>query len=160
MFESKKYYINSERGFALVVALIACMILIALGALVIALSTGDLKTSSQVMADKRAMAAAEKGINRLTQTFDPTNLANTITTTVTDDSNADAHSLYTISTPVIPTTGPSFLPMAGYNMGGGQTFGLTRFNVDVTGKNTAYNTSVTIRAGVGYGPVEMTTMSR
>jgi len=30
----------------------------------------------------------------------------------------------------------------------------------VTGRNTAYNTSVTIDVEVGYGPVEISTMSR
>ena len=52
MFKSKKYYINSEKGFALVLALIACLILVALGALVINLSTGDLKTSGQILGEK------------------------------------------------------------------------------------------------------------
>jgi len=52
MFKSKKYYINSEKGFALVLALIACLILVALGALVINLSTGDLKTSGQILGER------------------------------------------------------------------------------------------------------------
>jgi hypothetical protein len=160
MFESKQYYINSEKGFALIAAIIACVILLALGALVIALSTGDLKTSSQVVADKRAMAAAEKGIHRMTETFDPLNLAASAKTTVSADVTADSYSQYEIFTPVIPTAGSSILNMSGFSMGGGQSFGMTRFNVDVMGRNTKYNTRVTIGVGIGYSPIEMSTMSR
>jgi hypothetical protein len=37
----------------------------------------------------------------------------------------------------------------------------SRYNVDVVGRNTEYNTQVTIGVGVGYGPVEGgTTMQR
>jgi len=56
--------------------------------------------------------------------------------------------------------GPIILPIAGYAIGGGQRWGQSRYNIDVVGKNTEYNTQVTIGVGVGYGPVEMTTMQR
>ena len=160
MFRSKKYYINAEKGIALIAALMACLILMALGTLVITLSTGDIGTSSQLVGAKRAVTAAEKGITRLTQNFDPLNLAASAQTTVAADSAVDPQSQYTIGTPFSPVAGPTVIPMAGYSLAGGQTAGLTIFNVNVTGQNTLYNTRVTVGVGVGYGPVEMTTMSR
>jgi hypothetical protein len=59
-----------------------------------------------------------------------------------------------------PTVGPIMLPLTGYSIGGGQSWGQSRYNMDVVGKNAEYNTQVTIGVGVGYGPVEMSTMSR
>jgi hypothetical protein len=52
------------------------------------------------------------------------------------------------------------IPLAGYSMSGGQRWGQSRYNVDVVGTNTEHNTQVTISVGIGYGPVEMSTMSR
>ncbi len=70
-----------------------------------------------------------------------------------------------IPLPSIPSThpshqtdGPVFLPMTGYSIGGGQTWGQRRFVVNVDGRNTAYDTRMTISTGVGYGPVEISTM--
>ncbi len=144
MFGSMKHYINSEKGFALIAAIIACVILLALGALVVALSTGDIKTSSRVVGDKRSMAAAEKGIHRMMQNFDPANFASGVQTTVSEDLAVDAHSQYEIGVPV--ATGSR--PMVGYD----QTWGLTTFNVNVMGQNTIYDTRVIIGVGLGYGP--------
>jgi hypothetical protein len=160
MFRSKKYYINAEKGIALVAALLACLILLALGAVVITISTGDIGTSSRLVGNKRAIMAAEKGVARLTQNFDPLNIAASAGNTNAADLTVDPQSQYTIGTPSLPTTGPMVIPLAGYSLAGGQTAGLTRFNANVTGQNTLYNTRVTIGVGVGYGPVEMTTMSR
>lgn len=152
MVKSIKYCLHSEKGFALIAAIIACVILIALGALVVALSTGDIKTSSRVVGDKRAMAAVEKGIHRLSDTFNPFDLPSNAQTTVAADLAADTHSRYEISTPAIPTSGPTSLPMIGYD----QTWGMRIYSVDVVGQNTAYNTRVTIGVGVGYGPADLT----
>jgi hypothetical protein len=153
-------HLKSQRGVALVMAMIASLILIALALLVISFSTQDLRTSVQVVGDKRAMAAAEKGIHRLTQNFDPQNLAASAGSTWAEDLAVDAQSLYTIGTPTVPTVGPVFIPMVGYSIGGGQTWGQRRYIVDVRGQNTKYNTTATISVGVGYGPIEISTMSR
>jgi len=76
------------------------------------------------------------------------------------DSSNDAASVYTISTPTNPTISPTFLPLSGYSIGGGQQWGQRVYNVDVTGRNTNYKTIVTIGTGIGYGPVESSTMMR
>lgn len=153
-----KRILSSEDGFILILAIMACVILFALALLVINLSTGDLQVSSKNVGEKKALTAAETGIHRMIQNFDPSNLASSAATSVQVDSTNDPASVYTIYTPVTPTDGPVFLPMIGYSIGGGQTWGQKCFVVDVEGRNTAYVTKVTIRTGVGYGPVEISTM--
>ncbi len=153
-----KRILSSQKGFILVTAIMACVILLALAMLVINLSTGDLRVSSQNVGHKKAMTAAETGIHRMIQNFNPQSLASSAATNVQVDSANDPYSVYTIYTPATPSSGPVFLPMTGYSIGGGQTWGQRRFVVNVDGRNTAYNTKMTIQTGVGYGPVEISTM--
>jgi Tfp pilus assembly protein PilX len=153
-----KRILSSEKGFILVLAIMACVILFALAMLVINLSTSDLRVSSKNVGQKKALIAAETGIHRLIQNFNPQNLASSTATSVQVDSTNDPASVYTIFTPATPTEGPVFLPMIGYAIGGGQSWGQRRYVVGVEGRNTTYVTKVTIQTGVGYGPVEITTM--
>jgi hypothetical protein len=148
---------NSESGFALIAAIMACLILLALGMLVISLSTQDIRVSTKIVGEKRALAAADTGISSLAQTFDP-QIPVLVPTTV---NRADGVSSYTINYPATrPTVGATTIPLAGFSIGGGQRWGQSRYNMDVVGRNTEYNTQVTIGVGVGYGPVELSTMSR
>jgi len=152
---------KSEKGFALVAAILACLILLALAMLVIQLSTQDLRISARTVGEKKSMTAAETGIHNLIQNFDlqiclhlrlqaPSPLM---------PSNAPGD-FYTISNPYLPATGPAFLPLAGFSIGGGQSWGQRRYNVDVTGTNNTYGTRADIGVGLGYGPIEISTMSR
>ena len=144
---------NSEKGFALIAAIMACLILLALGTLVIALSTQDIRVSVKIVGDKRSLAAAEDGIHSLCQAFDPQNLINVPATTARTGGN------YTINYPAMaPTTGPLGIRLPGYDIGGGKVYGDRRYNVSVTGRSTEYNTQVTIGVGLGYGPVDITTL--
>jgi len=165
--------LSSQKGFILLTALLACVVLFALTFLIIDLSTSDLKISSQTVGQKKAMIAAEAGIHSMMRNFDPQNLAASVTSDLTPsafkiggtwyqrvDSANDPNSVYTISTPTTPTAGPVFLPLTGYSIGGGQQWGQRAYNVQVTGRNTTYNTTVTIQTGIGYGPVEISTMMR
>ena len=146
---------NSEKGFALIAAIMACLILLALGTLVIALSTQDIRVSVKIVGDKRSLAAAEDGIHSLSQTFDPENPVNAPVTTT----RADGVSNYTINYPAKPpTTGPLGIRLPGYGIGGGKVYGDRRYNVIVTGRSTEYKTQVTIGVGLGYGPVDITTL--
>lgn len=143
---------NSEKGFALVAAIMACLILLALGTLVIALSTQDIRVSVKIVGDKRSLAAAEEGIHSLCQTFDPQSPVNVPVTTT----RTDGRSNYTINYPATaPTTGPLNLRLPGFDIEGGKVYGDRRYNVSVTGRSTEYNTQVTIGVGLGYGPVEI-----
>lgn len=157
---SSKIILNSENGFILLTAILSCVILLALAILMISMSTQDLRVSSQNVGHKKALSAAETGIHRMMQNFDPQNIVSTAVNNVQVDATNDPHSIYSIYAPTTPTVGPTFLPMIGYSIGGGQQWGQRVYNVEVTGENTNYDTTVTIGAGVGFGPVESTTMMR
>jgi len=150
MSDMKKNQKNSERGFALVVALIACMILIALGALIMTLSTGDIKTSSQIIGQKKAMIAAEKGVQRLIQQYNFDNIAANVQTTLPADLAVDPNSCYLIS---IPNPTGTMHP-SGFSM----DWQLSTYDVEVTGWNKQYGGTdttpgpdhVTIGLGIGH----------
>ena len=151
---------SNEKGFALVTAILAIMILMALGILAVTISTGDLKISTRVVGEKKALSAAETGIHRLMQNFDPANMAGAQVTNVQVDSATDPASRYSISSVGRPATGPEMLPMAGYSIGGGQQWGQRRYVATVTGTNTTYNSTAQIDTGMGFGPIEISTMLR
>jgi hypothetical protein len=161
--------VGGREGFALVTALLAVMILMALGFLALSVTTGDLKVSRDVAGEKKAFAAAETGIHRLMQGFDPAVGMGTLTlpdgqqnanTWQDVDSATDPASRYSVGTVSRPGSGPDMLPLVGYSMGGGQSWGQRRYITSVTGANSHYNSSVQIDVGMGYGPIEISTMSR
>jgi Tfp pilus assembly protein PilX len=151
---------GDRKGFALITAILAIMILMALGFLAISVTTGDLKITSRVVGEKKALSAAETGIHRLMQNFDPANMTGAQVTNAQVDSAADPASRYTIGPASLPAAGPDMLPMTGYAIGGGQQWGQRCYAGSVTGINTNYTSSVQINVGMGYGPIEISTMTR
>ncbi|MDA8125329.1 MAG: hypothetical protein M0009_09100 [Deltaproteobacteria bacterium] len=159
--KKRNFCLNGKRGgFALVTALLAIMILLALGIWALNVSTGDLRISSRLVGEKKALAAAEAGIHRLMQGFDPADLTASQVSNVQVDSATDPATRYKITNVQKPTSGPESLPLAGYAISGGQQWGQTRYVATVTGENTNYGSSAPVAVGVGYGPVEITTMYR
>ncbi|MBE0558164.1 MAG: pilus assembly PilX N-terminal domain-containing protein [Proteobacteria bacterium] len=156
-----RYPDKNRAGFALVTAILAIMILMALGYLALTVSTGDLKISSRVVGEKKALSAAETGIHRMMQDFDPaTMLADKVGTAYQVDAAADPASLYVIGNVGRPASGPDALPLTGYSIGGGQQWGQRRYSSRVTGSNTTSDSSAAVDVGMGFGPIEITTMSR
>ena len=51
--------VRNEEGFALIAAILANLILLAVGIIAINISTQDLRISMRVVGDKKAMSAAE-----------------------------------------------------------------------------------------------------
>ncbi|HAK87723.1 MAG: hypothetical protein A2077_01320 [Nitrospirae bacterium GWC2_46_6] len=152
-------------GFAFIAALLALLLITAIGMLVFTASTSDIRTSTRITGEKKAFSAAETGLYKMIQNFDPDNLsgsatsgsASDATTWPQVDSATDPDSRYRINTPAAPTSGASYLPLAGYAIGGGQQWGQSRYDVDITGTNTRYSSRVEIGVGFGYGPVEIST---
>jgi hypothetical protein len=152
---------QKENGFALIAALMAIWILTAVGILVFTISTQDIRISGRLIGEKKAFSAAEAGIHRLTQSLDPTNLSGSAVSNIQVDATNDPDSRYTIGTPTLPPPSrPSSVPLSGYAIGGGQQWGQEIFEAQVTGTNTRYNSMVQVSTGVGYGPVEITTIYR
>jgi hypothetical protein len=67
-------------------------------------------------------------------------------------------SQYSIAAPTLPTYGPAAIQVPGYEIGGGEIWGQTRFLGTVTGTNTNYNSRISIAVGVGQRPVDITTL--
>jgi hypothetical protein len=154
-----------EGGFALIVALLAIWILTALGMLVFSVTTQDVRVCGRTVGERKAFPAAESGIHWLTYNFDPQHPENAIRSGVLVNSTGDPNTQYGIG-PVysdgtwVPKTGPLGLPIAGYQIGGGNTWGRLKYMARVTGENTAYNSTVQVDVGVGYGPVDISTLYR
>lgn len=163
--KNKKNILVSQRGIALLTAILACVVLFGLALLVIYLSTSDLRVSGRTVGEKKAVNAAETGIHRLIQgfepdktTWDPYDVNSIYGKKNQVDANNDASSYYTISAPVRPSSKVYYLPVAGYDITGGKEWGLTCYQVEVTGQNDRYDTEVSILTGFGYGPVKKDTV--
>lgn len=152
---------SSEQGFALVTALMACVILFALAMLILQLSTGDLQVSARNLGDKKASIAAEAGLQQVLTSYNPESPPSATNAPV--DATNDPTSVYSFAAPTPPPSDsgrPASTPLTGYSIGGGQSWGQTRLETTITGQNTRYGASVQVSVGIGYGPVEISTMSR
>jgi hypothetical protein len=155
--------LNSQKGFALVAAIMAMMVLTAVGLLAFALSTQDIRISSRLVGEKKAFSAVEAGTHRFVQNFNPTNLnASAVPLPgLPVDAGNDPTSLYTVGVPQRGVPGrPATLPLPGFAIGGGQQWGQELFEVAMAGMNTRYQTSLQMNTGAGYGPIEITTTYR
>jgi len=161
-----KRRLSSEGGFALVAAILACVILFALAMLVIQLSTQDLRFSAKMLGNEKALSAAETGIH---DTIERINLApntwsdNPMSVEVTDfafDTANAGGSVYTIVFRALPPGADAYLPMAGLAMGGTQSWGQRRNDYTVTGRHATYDTSVAVDVAFGFGPIDISTMYR
>jgi len=165
----KTFHADNEKGFALVAALMACLILIAIGVLVINMSTGDLFTSRDAVGHKKAMAAVESGVAKMMKDAEPANWtpANHYTDALdgsnnvcgTDDFNenlydwmdipggADSRTEYAVCTPRYSNLPP--LPASGYST----DYVYIRLDTTVVGKNESYKTQAKVDVGIGFGPI-------
>jgi hypothetical protein len=168
--ETMKIIISNEKGFALVAAIIASLILLAVGILVINMSTGDLRASAVTVGEKKALSAVESGVHRLMQDFSsdsatwtaaynystdcttatPAYIWRTINSATDGIDGADQNTQFAICAPTASSLPPLAIP--GYAT---EDWGMMRYNSKVVGRNTSYNSSVTVDIGIGYGPVTM-----
>ncbi len=154
----------SEKGFILLTAIIACAIIVALGFMVVLLSTEDLRTSVSSLGEKRALAAVESGYHITTQSFDPMAGANfglrkndgtslTLNTWTDVDATHAPGSRYRIDN--ITLSPFAALPPPGYSMESSQGWGMARYDLAVSGENTTYKTQERVGIGVAYGPISL-----
>ena len=163
----KKMMHSNERGFALLAAIIASLILLAVGVLAINLSSGDQRASAVTVGDKKALAGTESGVHRLVQDFVPEpatwtaannytqNCASTFPTYIWRSiaSGIDANTRFAVCRPVQSNLPP--LSASGFNIGSGATYGLMRYDGTVVGQNTNYNSLTKVDIGIGFGPVPL-----
>jgi Tfp pilus assembly protein PilX len=143
---------SSEKGFALVTALMACAILFALAMLIIQLSTGDLRVSAKSVGDKKASIAAEAGIQQvLNSSVHPRDLPRAENVAVDADNAPGSDYSYATPTPPSRQSGrAAFAPLTGYSIGGNKSWGQARLETRITGRNTRYGASVQVDLGIGY----------
>jgi hypothetical protein len=159
--------IKREEGFALVAAILACLILLAVGLVAYFMTTQDSRTSLRTMGDKKAMMATESGIHRIITYFDASNVSPQIFDAAQTswpvclqvNAAADPSSQYCFGQPVRPPSG-DIVPLSGYAIAGGQMWGQIRYSATVTGQNTNYGGQAQVQVGFGYGPVEIDTTYR
>ncbi len=147
---------TEEKGFALVAALLANLILLAVGIVAINLSTHDLRISMKVVGDKKAMSAAEAATHWAMVNLNPDDLsaiAKTDRPLTELNSDLEPRSRITISQPRPSTMGPLIATPPGFDIGANQWM-ILRYQTTVSGRNPDYQTSVTIDLGLGYGPVD------
>jgi len=144
----------NKEGFALIAALLAILIITAVGVLVFTITTQDIRVSTRVVGEKKAFSAAEAGVHSLIQNFNPLNSDASNTGDVVVDAATDLNTVYSIANTA--PSGAGWVSMTGYTFsyGSGSTppMGNNTFNSEVTGRNTRYDSSVQIDAGLGFGP--------
>ena len=159
----KKTIFNNEKGFVLLVAIIASLIILALGVLVISMSTGDLRGSAVTVGDKKALAATESGIYTLVQDFNPDPVtwtaANHYTLDMTSaasyiwrpvDAATDVNTEFAVGKPTVSNLPP--VEMAGYSL---ETWAMMLYNATIAGQSKSYKSVTNVDIGIGYGPVPM-----
>ena len=154
----KKMALNNEKGFVLLAAIVACLIILAIGMIVINMSTGNLIASSITVGDKKALAAAESGIHSELRDFDhdhntwvvAVNKYTSIAACASNDTanynwrtitgGTDANTKFVVCAPV---KGPNVtLPHD-------STASLCTYSETVIGENTNYKSLARVTIGIG-----------
>ncbi len=133
----------------LVAALLAMLIMIALGLYALSTTTQDMKTSTRIVAERKAFSAAECGLHTLCLTFDPGMAA--VSNQACDGVN-DPSCRYDIAAPARNATLPS-IAVVGADITGGKRWVSQVYDTTITGRDTNYNSSVSVAVGVTFGPI-------
>ncbi|MBN1471840.1 MAG: pilus assembly PilX N-terminal domain-containing protein [Syntrophaceae bacterium] len=149
---------KKEGGFVLVLALIGILILMATGYFALTVATSDLMVASRLVGERKAFQAAEAGVHALCSHYTGTTADNTgtsVPSTCTPtapecrqvDSVSDPHSYYVV-------TGSTEIPglsqscTGAFSIEGGVSWHCKNYRSVVTGRNTLYNSTVSIAIGV------------
>ena len=137
----KKNILQSERGIAMITAVLACSLLMALALLIITIATKDLRVSTQTVAGKHAMTTAETAIYAAIQEFSPDHPSSFNSTGTTGNNGTWAFRVTT------PTSGVTSFPAVGYS--GDWTVDV--YDVEARGTTSRYGggTDAEILAGIG-----------
>jgi Tfp pilus assembly protein PilX len=141
---------NSEQGFVLIVAIMAMLILMAIGFFALTMVSGDLMISSRLTGERKALSAAESGVHAVyaNASLDFNSLLTYSATCIQVDPTNDPSTCYSVA----QTTNTQIQsPSVG---GGGWPTGYTSFiyNTDITGTDSNYGSSVKISIGMAPAP--------
>jgi len=139
--------LKSQEGFVMIVAIMAVMILIAVGFFALTVSTQDMRISSRLLGERKAFSAAEAGINEVCRTLNPANRVPIYWTKV--DATNDPNAEWSATAPTRNTNYPS-IAVPGSDLT--DAFAGAVFDTAVTGRETSYNSRVNINVGIAYTP--------
>lgn len=153
-YKLRRLHVGTQKGFSLVVAILACLILTALGYLAVNVSTQDIRVSARVVGEKKAMAATETGVHQLMANFNPQthNTGNWNSQAFRSGSSvSDPTSQYTMTCPSLQQggSGSSSFRVAGYDIGGEVKWVQKPYQATVTGTSTKYSSSSQVQVGIG-----------
>lgn len=139
--------LKSQDGFVLIAAIMALMILIAVGFFALTVTTQDIRVSSRVIGERKAFSAAEAGVNEICRSLDPYNLAGISGRKfdLTNDPTAEFDA-------TVPTRNHDYstLQIPGWDMT--KKYAGAVFNTTVTGRDTSYGSEASIDVGVLIAP--------
>lgn len=139
---------KSEKGFALIAAIMAVVVMMAVGFYALSTTTQDMKISTRLVGERKAFSAAECGLHTLCLTFDPTMAtANNQSCDAVNDPN-NRFDILAPNRGTIPD-----IPAIGSDITGGKRWVHQVFDTTITGRDTSYNSSVSVAVGVIFGPV-------
>ena len=135
---------NSERGFVLIVALMAILILTAIGFFALTMVSGDLMISSRLTGERKALSAAESGVLAVyaNAALNFNSLLTYSANCIQVDPTNDPSTCYTVAL----TT--NTLTQASVNGGGCTNCSSFIYNTNITGTDSTYGSSVTISIGL------------
>lgn len=137
---------NSEDGFVLVAALIAVMILTALGIWALTTSSQDIKATARSVSEGNALSAAEAGVHYLCANFNPS-VPQYTTTTYYYPGPTNLNASFIVAGQVLTNN----IPAAGYNMSVGalgSNWEYQLYNAQVTGYDNILNGQAPLSIGI------------
>ena len=142
-----RYHQKSEGGFVLVVAIMAVMILMAVGFFILTTTTQDVRMSTRLVGERQALSAAEACVHFIAANLSPTS-ARTFTNVAYDmANNPNAR----FSSNSVPNLSLSNMAAPGYSLSNETTYG-QGFDTVCVGRETGYGSSASIGIGTT-GPI-------
>ncbi len=142
-----KKCLTSQDGFALLAAIMAVMIMVAVGFFALTMTSQDIRISSRLIGERKAFSAAEAGVNEVCRTLNPQSL--TAISGRKIDATRDPSAEFDASIPIRDTAHPTLI-IPGSDLS--KAYAGAIFRTTVTGRDTTYNTEAGIDVGVAYAP--------
>ena len=137
-------YQKSEKGFVLIAAIMAVMIMLAVSFFILTTSTQDIRISARLVGERKAMSAAEAGAMAVYASASnlATLVANSSNTPILVDPTNDPSTSYTIHVAQNNALPPVILP--GYPPG----YSSSVFSAIIIGTDSNYGSSASIDIGL------------
>lgn len=133
----------------MIAALMAVMILVAVGFFILTTTSQDVRISSRLVGERKALSAAESGLQQFCIDFFPYKAA---TGWINVDAANDPTTQFQAGAATWNKEMPS-VPAYGFS----DTMEYSVFNNIITGRDTSYQSEVQLSVGVKFGPVPLGT---